>query len=55
METVEYRVREFEKVSTPYVEFPAKIKIIKPDGETNWLDITEDELSRIRELLCTVK
>lgn len=51
METKEYRIKEFEKVATPYVEYKPKIKIIKPDGETKWLDITEGELTEIRNIL----
>lgn len=46
-----YRVKEFEKVSTEYSEYKPKIKVIKPNGETNWLDITEQELSAIKNIL----
>lgn len=47
----EYRIAQFAKVATLYSEYTPKLKIIKPDGQTNWLDITEDELTAIRELL----
>ena len=47
----DYRKRQFEKVGTEYSEFMPKLKIIKPNGETNWLDITEAELQRIKAIL----
>jgi len=50
-ENKEYRKKQFQKVETVYSEFPTKIKIIKPDGETNWLNITEQELEDIKKLL----
>lgn len=46
-----YRQSQFEKISTVYIEYLPKIKIIKPDGETNWLDITEKELLEIKAML----
>lgn len=49
--TKSYRLKEFEKVKTPYSEYKPKIKIIKPNGETNWLDIEERELENIKILL----
>jgi len=52
--TAAYRAAQFEKVTTPYSEFGPKIKIIKPDGETNWFNITEIELQQLRELLTTI-
>lgn len=51
MTTREYRIDQFEKVSTPYHEYKPKIKIVKPNGETNWLDITEKELKQIEKIL----
>ena len=51
MDTKQYRIREFEKVSTVYSEYKTKIKIIKPNGETNWLDIEENELEKIKKIL----
>lgn len=49
--TKKYRKSQFEKVSTVYSEYKPKIKIIKPNGETNWLDIEEKELERIKNIL----
>ncbi len=51
MKTKEYRIKEFEKVSTIYHEYIPKIKVIKPNGETNWLDISEKELQKIKKIL----
>ena len=50
-----YRIKELKKVETIYQEFKPKIKIIKPNGETNWLDITEEELQKITAILTGVK
>lgn len=47
----EYRKIQFKEVATEYFEFWAKIKIIKPDGETKWMDITEKELKQIKHIL----
>ena len=47
MMTKEYRKAQFDKVSTAYSGYKPKLKIIKMDGETNWLDIGEDELQQI--------
>jgi len=49
--TRDYRKGQFEKVATVYRGYQPKIKIIKPDGETNWFDITEEELQKIKEYL----
>ena len=49
--TKDYRIDQFNKISTPYLEYLPKIKIIKPNGETNWLDITENELIKIKNIL----
>lgn len=46
-----YRQTQLKKVETVYNEYNPMIKIIKPDGETNWLDITEDELQEIIKIL----
>lgn len=51
MNTKEYRQAEFKKVYTQYSRYLPKIKIIKPNGETNWLDITEVELQQIKSIL----
>ena len=40
MQIIEYRREQFERVETVYGEdYKPKIKIIKPDDETNWMDI----------------
>jgi len=49
--TKEYRTEQFKRVATKYHEYKPKIKVIKPDGETNWLDIEEAELEQIVEIL----
>ena len=52
MTTKAYRKSQFKKVVTVYNnEYMPKIKIIKPNGETNWLDITEKELEKIAIIL----
>ena len=50
-QTRDYRKIQFKSVSTAYCEFKPKIKIIKPNGETNWLDIKEEELEKIKAIL----
>ena len=47
----QYRQAEFEAIGTEYHEFAPKLKIIKPNGETKWLDITEQELAQIKAIL----
>ena len=49
--TRQYRKNQLNRLETEYSEYPPKIKIIKPNGETNWLDITENELHKIIEVL----
>ena len=49
--TKQYRKYEFKQVSTEYNEYKPKIKIIKPDGETKWMDIEESELQAIIKIL----
>jgi hypothetical protein len=49
--TKEYRKHQFDKVGTEYSEYAPKIKIVKPNGETNWMNITEEELQKVREIL----
>ena len=51
----EYLKSEFKKVSTVYSEFKTKLKLIKPDGETKWLDITEEQLEQIKSILLDSK
>ena len=31
--TKHYRIKEFEKINTEYIEYKTKIKFIKPNGE----------------------
>lgn len=50
-ETGEYRRQQFKKVETVYNEYKTKIKIIKPNGETNWLDIENFEFEAIKAML----
>ena len=45
------RRAEFLKVGSVYREYETKIKIIKPNGETNWIDIENFELDQIRDFL----
>jgi len=49
--TQHYRVEQFKKIATVYSEYKPKIKIIKSNGSTNWLDIKEGELVEIMRLL----
>ena len=49
--TKKYRQVQFGKVSTEYSEYKTKIKIIKPDGATNWIDIEVDEFEMIKNIL----
>ena len=51
MTTKEYRLIEFKKLSTQYSEYKTKLKLIKPNGETNWLDIEDSELQKIKTIL----
>ena len=50
-DTARYRLSQFDKIGTEYHEFCPKIKIIKPNGETNWMDINEAELKKIKTIL----
>jgi hypothetical protein len=53
-ETRIYRLSQFDRIGTEYSEYKPKIKIIKPNGETNWLDITETELQQIKHILTSI-
>mgnify|MGYP003136645939 CR=1 FL=1 len=55
MKTKEYRKIEFQKISTVYNDYKTKVKFIKPNGETNFLDISNIELERIINLLTDYK
>ena len=50
-----YRKGQFDKVKTSYSDYKTKVKFIKPNGETNWMDITNNEFSQIVELLTNGK
>ena len=50
-QTRAYRKDQFNKVETKYSEYKSQIKILKPDGETNWLSIEEKELQEVIALL----
>ena len=50
-QTKNYRKAQFEKAGTEYSIFKTMIKFIKPNGETNWLDIEEREFELIKNLL----
>jgi len=50
-QTKRYREAQFEKLAIEYSEYKPKIKIVKPNGETNWLDIEEDEFKAIKHIL----
>ena len=54
-ETQKYRIKEFNKIETEYFEYNTKLKLIKPNGETNWIDISNEELNAIKELLTTTR
>ena len=47
----QYILNQFAKIDTEYSEYKPKIKIIKPNGETNWIDITETTLLKIKDIL----
>ena len=49
--TRNYRIAQFLKIDTEYEGYKTKIKLIKPNGETNWIDIENHELDRIKTIL----
>ena len=55
MKTKEYRKLQFDKISTVYNEYKTKVKFYKPNGETNYMDITNKELYAIIKLLTDKK
>ena len=57
MNTKEYRKKEFEKIKTVYPDFSykTKVKFIKPNGESSWLDISNKELEKIINILTDYK
>jgi len=48
--TKEYRKGQLYNLPNEH-EYPPKIKISTCDGSTNWLNITKEELQKIREIL----
>lgn len=60
--TKNYRKSEFEKLKTTflnplfkYSEYKTKVKFVRPDGQTKWLDITNDEFDKIVGILTSQK
>lgn len=51
--TKKYRESQFNRISEVYLEFHTKIKFIKPNGETNWIDIEIEEFEKIKKILTT--
>lgn len=49
--TKSYRISQFDRVTTEYSEYKTMIKIIKPNGETKWMDIEESEFEKIKKIL----
>ena len=50
-ETKHYRRQQLDAVKTVYENYKPKIQIIKPNGQTNWMDIEEGELLEIMRIL----
>ena len=46
-----YRSQQFEELREEHSEYKTKIKIIKPNNETNWLDIENNEFEQIKAIL----
>ena len=49
--TLVYRQAELKKLDTEYCKFKTKIKLIKPNGTTKWLDIEDFEFKQIKDIL----
>jgi hypothetical protein len=49
--TRDYRQSQFNLIATEYIEYKTKIKFIKPNGQTNWLDIENSEFEKIKNIL----
>jgi len=49
--TKQYRKTQLDNLNTEYSEFKTKIKLIKPNGETKWLDIENEEFEAIKTIL----
>lgn len=48
---LEYREGEFRKIASSDTDCNTKIKLVKNNDMTNWLDITETELQKIMQIL----
>jgi len=46
-----FRQEQLDKVSTEYEEFKPLIKILKPNGGTEWIAISESEYQEIRDII----
>lgn len=46
-----YRKDQLKRVDPYHEHYNRKLKIVSPTGETNWLDITSEEYSAIRNIL----
>jgi len=55
LSTKKYRLAQFEKIKEEYVEYKTKVKFIKPNGETHWIDIDNDEFAKIKDVLVGAK
>ena len=54
LETRQYRLAQFERLDDVVTPYETTIKFIKPDGgETNWMNITEEEFDKIKIALTT--
>ena len=49
-----YRLSQFERLPKDKSEYPASIKIAKDGNSTNYLDITENELQKIKHILTSI-
>ena len=49
--TLAYRQAELKKLDTEYCKLKTKIKLIKPNRGTKWLDIEDFEFKQIKDIL----
>lgn len=49
--TREYRKQQFEEIREECIGYKTKIKFIKPNCETNWIDIENHEFDQIKKIL----
>jgi len=47
----DYRKSQFDKIKEEYIEYKTKVKFIKPNGEKHWMDITNEEFNKIKDIL----